>query len=465
MAMPLPGFAIAAEVDDTDRSRPVFNLLVDTLFGETKKDFSDRLLSDEGWQTVSFAYNDITVDAVFVDYAARLELRGKAKSDALFELCRILLNKRLIVGVDALTTKERTMMPVVSLLGALGELTSDTPGDFAEWQCEDIILETLSNRSATQGFITSLREYGCDDLAVLMEKAAAESYDDHETEALRCVKLFGLLLDKKLSDGSARLLLHYLYDQFCQMSRQNTGSTSKTIAERRVLLQIDNGVASTMRRLGFSGSFPNFRRTRGDKVEYISFMLDRRSERINHGVMSYGASIAAAQIDSRRLEDYKKRGLDCRDATAFDCLPEALDLSDYGELCNFGDNGPAIFDVDFYAKGEPSVTHAEITKLTGYLDYAEHQFTFGHLPSGYRRRSSARDAIGAFGRSFIRCLPIALCVTVLLLAIYLLVGERLISGALTRPEAACVGLGFCAVFNIIASLCRYALRSRRLWRF
>jgi len=56
LSMPLPGFSVAAEADLSDRERTGFHILVDTHFGELKNDFSDRLLSDDGWQTVSFSY-------------------------------------------------------------------------------------------------------------------------------------------------------------------------------------------------------------------------------------------------------------------------------------------------------------------------------------------------------------------------------------------------------------------------
>ncbi len=469
--MPLPGFSVAAEADLSDKERIGLSILIDTRFGDAVNDLADRLLSDEGWQTVSFSCSDITLEAEFTDYVGRMRARGASRAETVFDSCRILLNKRLIIGSDGLNSRERSLMPIASLLGAADAyITSINSGkdhppfDFADWQYDDLILDSLSNRCVMQSFVETLRKYGCRDLAAVLEKASLESYIEDNEKALSTAKMFGVGVNKKLGNGTLRPLLHHLSTQFSEASALNTGSTESIRTEALLISELSKTADGRMSDMGFTGSFPDYRRTRDDQTDYISFMVERRSSRINKGVVSYSAVIAAAQLDNEKIKQYEQYGVSADEITAIDSLAEDPEISRCSELCDHHDGGPAIFDLELYSCGRPVIIHDDTEKLLSYLKTAEHQFLTGRLPSDYRRHLSPDTALGTFGRAFVYCLPYAVAAVILLLVVYLFGSDHL-PVSLSAPTAVAAACGIGIIINCILSIIRCAVCSRRLWRY
>ena len=457
--LPLPGYAVATEAEVLADGRLSFSILVDTYF-KSETDFIGRLLSDEGWQRITFTCSDIAVEMTCVDYVRRMEECGTPKADMVENACRILINKNMLIGRDALNPEERMLMPAAVLTG-VRESVND--GDISDWQGEDMIFDALENRYAVSRFITQLKEADCAEMAKCIEQAA-QAYDNgQEKEALRFAKLFAAFFNACVADGSGRPLLHSMCRGFSRASALNTGLTTRARAETAALECVRKSVSPVMEKLGFSGSFPNFRRKSDERLEYISFILDLKSDRVNKGVISFSASVAAAETSAERLEGCKNAAFSCEDATALDCLAEAFGPSHYAELCGSEDDSGADIDIDLYS-GSLSVRKDSSDMLKEYIDYAESQFSSGAIPLSYRRmRRSFPGKKTAFPRAMLRSLPAAVVVMIVLLGAYLLfAGEE---PAFGRETALAAALAAGLAVDILLSVIHCVACSFRLWRY
>lgn len=457
-AMPLPGYAIACEAEVDTAGAVHFILLIDTYFGENH--FEERLLSDNGWQQLSFTCSDMKLDAQCVDYAENMRRCGIPKADFIDSVCRILINKRLIMGDGGLNSLERSMLPTISLLGGLN-ITNG--GDLTQWQGEELIQDALSNRYAIENFSRLLKEAGCDDLQMLIDTSARHAADGFDEKALRCAKLFYSLLERKIADGSARPLLHRLYSLFCDMSRLNDGSTARTDAARAASECLRCSVQPFMDDLGFHGDFPHFRRDADGQAEYISFILDPNSDRLYRGVMSYTASIAAAEPYSGIIDNCKKFGIDPGETTALDCLAEALTISRYGEMRPLDSELSPQIDINLYGDKD-GITGDTTALLEDQLVCIEQQFANGHISAANRRYPERLGAAGAFFRAFVHCLPITVVLAIIALGGYLLCGGETAFGLGNYHMLLFVfGCGF--ILNSILSALRCLFCSFRIWRY
>jgi len=468
-SLPLPGFCVATEAD-TDNGNARLSMLVDTLFSNTHSSLADRLLSDEGWQTVIFAYNDAVLNVSFTDYAEQMRLRGISKADAVFECCRILLNKHLLMGNDGLNHEERILMPAAGLIGALHAVYLKQTIDFAIWQYDEIIRSNISNRYDMQTFIASLKKCSCDDLADILTKAVQASFDDLDREAMRCAKMFSALLHKKLEDGTARPLFYWLYDKFCHASSLNTDKTAKTQAEQIILNKIDDCITPEMTELGYTGEYPDYWRIRTysatkKRMEYVSFSLNRHSNRLIRGVESYYVTVYAGVLDGKRADEYEQFGVMHDRTSVFDCVAEKTPFSRYGEICNDNYDGPALFDLDHYDGDTVELIHEESAKLVSIMPIIEHQFEHGYLPSDYRKRFSFFSAAGAFIRSFSYFLPLMIVLATVLLAAYLLFGKYLPVTSLSGTAVSVAILLLSFFITCIASTVRCFICSKKLWYY
>lgn len=457
-AFPIPGYAIACEADIIPEGGVRFCMLIDTYFGESN--FETRLLTDGGWQEFSFTCTEMHLDAQYVDYAENMRRCGIPKADFVDSVCRILLNKRLIMGADNMNSQEHNMMPLISLLGGLN---ASDGGDVSSWQGDELILDSLDNRYAMENFSKMLRESQCDELSAVIDTAAKHKAEDDDERALRTAKIFYGLLERKIADGTARPLLHRLFTLFCDMSRQNDGSTARMRAARTAAERLRGNVQPYMDKLGFQGDFPHFRRNAHGKSEYISFIIDPNSDKLNEGTMSYSTSAAAAVLNGNFGEHCSKVGINPDDTTALDCLAEALTVSHYGELCAADPISSPRIDVDLY-RDSFEVSLDTTSLLEDHLACIEQQFSEGHISFTNRRYPERLGAAGAFFRAFIHCSPITVFAALALLGIYLLGGGESAFG-LSNPHALLLVLGGGFLLNCIFSALRCLFCSFKIWRY
>ncbi|MBQ4313692.1 MAG: hypothetical protein IJC18_05710, partial [Clostridia bacterium] len=179
-AMPMPGYAFALEAVPSPDGRIQFNMLIDTRFGSD--DYCDRLLSEDGWQEISFSCDNFRADPCFVDYVARLHDIGTPRVEILKEAYSALVNKHSLLGGDALTASERDILPVASLMRGLLALhdSHNQPHERTEYEVE--VLEAFDNRYAMRRFMTLLSECHCHEFSLLLERArelySSEKYKD-----------------------------------------------------------------------------------------------------------------------------------------------------------------------------------------------------------------------------------------------------------------------------------------------
>ncbi len=429
-AMPLPGYAVSTEAEVRADGRLAFSMLIDTYFN-SESDFVGRLLSDEGWQKIEFTCESVAIDTTCVDYVRRMNDCGTPKAEMVENVCRVLVNKCMLLGEEGLNPRERSLMPAVALIGGTSVLNDEA---MPTWRCDEMVLDALNNRYAAENFIALIRESNCEELAKCVEKAARAGYDNADTEALRLAGLFTNLFNHCIADGSARPLLHRLCSEFSEASALNSGETVRVQAENAALERVRSNVVPVMESLGFSGNFPNFRRRRHKKMEYLSFILDPDSDYFRRGTIAFSASVAAAETNAEWLESCKSSAFRIEDTTALDCLAEAFGQSHYAELCGMEDGANAFITVS--TDNGITVTADESPIIKDYIEQAERQFVSGAIPLSYRRRRKAFPGKGtALFRSMARFLPVAVMVMIALLAVYLFVGE---SAQLIGRDAALV---------------------------
>lgn len=455
---PLPGYAVACEAEALSDGIVRFSFLIDTYFGEGC--FEERLISAHGWQELCFTCTGMKLDAQCVDYAENMRRCGIPKADFIDSICRIILNKRVILGTDGLNSLERSMISTISLLGGM---IASSDGDLPAWQSEELIFDALDNRYAMENFSRMLNESQCGELCVIIDAAARRKAEENNDSALRAAKLFHELLERKIADGSARPLLHKLFSIFCEMSRLNDGTTARTRAARTAAERLRGNVQPIMDKLGYNGDFPHFRRNAHGKAEYVSFIIDPNSDRLHKGIMSYSASAAAAELDGSFGERCGQLGIKPEDATALDCLAEALTVSHYGELCPLDANHSPQIDINLYHNSF-EITHDSTALLEEHLACIEQQFSKGRISLENRRYPERLGAAGAFFRAFIHCSPITVFAALALLAVYLLGGGETSFG-LSNPHALLLVLGGGFLLNCVFSAVRCIFCSFKIWRY
>jgi len=457
-SFPLPGYAVACEAENSSEGGVRFTFLIDTYFGEGC--FEERLIAEKGWRELCFTCTGMKLDAQCVDYAENMRRCGIPKADFIDSVCRIVLNKRVILGGDSLNSLERSMLPAISLLGGINALSGS---ELSAWQSEELIFDALDNRYAMENFSRMLKEFHCSELCAFIDAAARCKAEENDDSALRAAKLFHGLLERKIADGSARPLLHRLFSLFCEMSSLNDGSTARTKAARTAAECLKSDVQPFMDKLGFHGDFPHFRRNAHGKLEYISFIIDPDYDRLHRGTMSYSASAAAAELDGSFSDRCVQLGLQPEDTTALDCLAEALTVSHYGELCPPDSNHTPKIDINLYNKSF-EITRSSTPLLEDHLACIEQQFSQGHISLKNRRYPERLGAAGAFFRAFIHCSPFTVFAALALLAVYLLGGREETFG-LNSQHALLLVLGGGFLLNCIFSALRCLFCSFRIWRY
>lgn len=460
--MPLPGYAFFIGLAPHEEGFEAA-FIVDTHF--STGEFAERLLNDDGWLEFSFICKNVKVEAELYDYGARLHSRGTPHHELIDEACKILISKQELMGDTWLSSGEAEMLPFAYLMHGVGALL-DNEDSLAPEFCDAMILKALDNRWAMRRLCSELEESGCKMAAQLLEFAHTACYENDSNRALKAAEAFRNVLEKSLENGEARKFYQTMSERCIAMSTVKSSTSVRIAAEKKALEAVRAAAEPFILSLGFSGTFPNYRRKRKSEIEYISLMLYERSDRPIHGVISYTASVAAGSTGSKRLSKTNGDIPDFETSCAFDCLPEAYTLSRYGELaCDYDD---ISIKLDIFASDEAGfpIVRNESKKLCEYIAYADKQLKGQPLPKSFRKQRRLHTfSYGAFGRAFLRCLPFTLAALTAALCAYRLIPELSAMIPLSAPTTALCALGISAAANTAAAVLNCLHRRREIWRY
>lgn len=460
--MPLPGYAFCIELAERKDGFEV-GFIIDTHFSECE--LYERLLNDDGWMEFSFTCRGIKTEANLCDYGGRLYQRGTPRHELVEDACKLLVSKQELLGDAWLSREESDMLPFAYLIHGLSTLL-DNDGSLTPELCDAMILKALDNRWAMRRICSTLEEHGCKNAAQVLEFAHNACYGNDNNRALKAAEAFFVILEKSLENGIARSFYQLMSERCVTMSSSCVGRDIKSEAEKRVLAAVQKEVEPLIHSLGFSGSFPNYRRKRNGELEYISLMLYERGERPIHGIISYIASVAAGSTNGKRLD--KKDGdiINFEETSALDCLPEAHTLSRYGELCCDYDGIDVKLDVFASADAQFPLLRNESKKLCEFVEYADNQLKGKPLPYRYRRMRTLKTfSYGAFGRAFMHCLPLSIIALIAAFCAYMLVPGFSALISLSPIAFTLSAFSIAAVFNTLASAIYCLAARRRIWRY
>ena len=174
-------------------------------------------------------------------------------------------------------------------------------------------------------------------------------------------------------------------------------------------------------------------------------------------------SLAAAQIDRRRMDALREQDIDPASATALDCQPELSSVSRYGELVSADDGKVLRVDADLFGRGRALTDQS--TLLDTYIGLADHQFRRGCLPSGYTLQRLTRSELPSpLPRLFFSSLPFCAAFCLALLVGYLLICEPAGLPMLTPTQAFGGAAILALALTVTVTIIRRIIHAALLWR-
>ncbi len=462
---PLPGYIFAAEGYIEDNACYHLGLIIDSVFSDD--DSAGRILEEESWHELGFSFKDVEVILTEYDVPSRLDRIGTSKFSMVKQCCELLINKCTILGSWSLATEERNLLPIAQYLyGSLGLLSAgDAKGQAAALQ---LISDAYGNRYGMMLFTNMMDKCKCEALSEPVSKAWDHFDQGKATEILKESRTFAIKLVSMVADGSARLFLFKLSEQFSKMKPEPPDGMFHESAETIALDRIKAVIEPEMERMGFEGTYPHYRRQHRKRMEYISFRLNPVYDKPRHGSLIYNISIAAAQLSPSRCSKLSANGLSLDATNALDCVDESPDIAKYAELASGDDMQAVIMELDILGD-EPVLVVDDSAKLTRFIAYAEKQFKWGRIPGKYRKQKKrARRALknGApFARTFVDSLPVGVLLSIALLLSYLLYFKEQSFYPLDTVATALIALGAGLALTAVITVLRRHGKSYKLWRY
>ena len=460
-ALPMTGYIFSCEAEKSNGCYE-FRFLVDTCFSDI--DYCERLLQDKGWHELAFTCPSVRVRMVCCDYAGRLERIGTPRAELIDRASSILLSKYNIVGQDALSVKEAAMLPIARFItGTTGLLSSPRS---KRWQSEQLVLDSLDNRYATQQLSQLLRECKCTDLHEKLSVSGSSRFEDDDHKALVYAHRFASQYERQLACGSSRELTMKLADRFCEMTSDFSDSTLRLQAECDAAKQIADAIHPQLSTLKFEGQFPHYYRKKRFKTEYLSVMLMPATELSRHGLYTFNVSLAAAHLSKKHIRQLCEQGVDLDRANALDCQPEIFSACRYGELASADDGEYVRIDADLFGLFDTKSLRNDTHKLNRYIKLANRQFRWGRIPNSYAVSRLRKNTLPSPApRLFLASLPLSAVLSLLAVIVWLGLTNYFSLPELSLVQALCCAAGTCLILNSAITIVRRLFIAGSLWRY
>ena len=481
-AFPLVGMLFSVEAEHSGGGFE-FTFIVNVEFGTD--DVQRRALQDRNWVRLRFRCDKPTIRLDVFDYGRCLKDFGKRGHGFIDEWCTEILSKETTLGSASMSAKESELLPLAKILRIsyqLADIEHGSTEERSEAEDGDLshkVLETLGNRYRFHEFELLLKDAGQEALYLpLKEAMEAWEADDFGDTSMNVWKFARLLREKERSD-EVRVLYRNIAERMCECTAEFEGRSRLygTYAEAEEKMRAI--IEPHLQELGFTGSYPHYRRRRGRRGEYISVLTSNVNKRTVNGVMTYFFSISSAAV---RLEKRGKRketawfvgGIPFEETTAEDCRSVFRKDCRYAELGGVYDGENAEINIDIF-EGDTDEAAAVDTAhiLNRFVDVAADAFKGKKMPRWYRkkRRQSAvkYKPETTLNGTFMRYLPIGVYLSALLMAAYILCDRFFtvadyvpqLTGAVAVIGALLTGL----VFTLVCSVGKMVRLKRRIWRY
>lgn len=397
--VPIIGYLFWLEGDALPDGRFRFGMVIDTEF--SGGGYSDRLLRDEHWMTVSFTCGAPSAELSSDNVAARVRLLGLSARGTVHRCCDALMTKSAMLDPPALTPDERGLLPLASLLiGAEVFYAAKRRGDGGD-AAFDQICDTLDNRYAAKMMKQFFEDCGAEVLSKQLDTICGALEEENMEKAEAAVILFAREYEKSTGNGSAGKVLNRITERFLSAYSDCPHEGLPAEAEKAAARWAEDIARPELERMGFTGEYPFFSRKKQGSaaVDYVSVTILPLSERPSHGLISFDISLSAGRVRADTIAKMRRAGLDPDHLTASDLAEfyrDSTKRSGTGGV-SLGDAlglAAATVAVDVLADGGCEIFSAEPEKLRELLKVYARYDARGRLPldlSARRARRILRD--------------------------------------------------------------------------
>jgi hypothetical protein len=450
-ATPRFGYLFWIEGERTAAGRQ-FRLLMDEAFSDT--DYQDRLLQHEDWAELEFTCDTVEADIRTYDYTARALHHGFSGYNAMILCFGELLRKYFTLGQNGLNGSElRLIAPAMFFYRLemipnayiLNDHLPPTTQLFEQhYQLKQMI--TFFERECSK---TGER------IAQLLEKAAdgyADEYSDNCHKHLqRLRKLLHLLVEAGDIGTVSERVLKLLQLATCSYTDR------PTFADHYVRLQeYLEQLVPILENEGFSGTFPNYQRKHGSRIQMISFLSDFMPT-VQPGGPAFNVSLAVAEYNPDQLftllddETYTCQG-------ASDFIETRDHFLRFGSVCNPQQDGIRCC---FLLDGDTAQWAPAAMELTAGLQRALMTLNGRLLPESPRPHTRAfLRRNHTFAGLFEQTLPWGLPIAAVLIFWQWPFCTDIVPVMLMTLAALGAGMLFAALLTVI----RFRRFRRRIWR-
>lgn len=420
--LPVLGFMyiIEGEVLSDDRYR--FEILFDTEFGI--KNDAVRALRPNSWKQVSFTCAAPRVELEPIDYARAAEVRGASKLETVRYSSEVLCEKVSLAGEAMLSAAERRALPFARLISASKTLADK--GKRGDMKSEDTLLELAENRYVFEQITELFEKEKAQPLCALMNKITECMDNEDEEKALNNLRKLSLLTDELCSRGGLMPLLEKLETMMIKAGKCEEAPNNREAVFRKATEAFSKVLEPKLNKLGFSGEYPNYRRIKRGKAEYISAIIDREPDALDGGNLSYGFVLCASQVKTKRAERKagNLRGIAFENTCAADFFNERPEYSNSGIVDCMDEPGYIQVSVDILTGETLNIDEAAIDKM---LKCIKRAFAGRNLKVKERRKRKERVnkyvrrkmVFSAYLSAFERFMPTSNIMCAVVAALYL----------------------------------------------
>lgn len=459
-----------------------FTFLVDVEFGDEELD--RRAMQDRNWVRLTFECGCPRMTSECFDYGRYLTDFGFRGHAFIEGWCGEVLSKESSLGERSLNAEERELLPLAKLLLMAYQMADYEKEVVSERAIDPTlsqkVLEVLNNRYGFGRFKTLFTDAGQEELYALLEQAIeawGESDDFDETNKL--VWRFARALHEREREDRMRLFYRDVTDRMraCSASFGETSRIYGSYTEAQTALR--NEIEPVLRKAGFEGDYPHYRRRRGRRGEYLSIVTDDLGSRTVNGVMPYQFSLAAA-VKTLDKKGYGKKaawfagGIPFEESAATDCDGVYRRGTRYALLGGAVDGIRACVHVNIFDGLSDTGTEEDTPRqLLPLIDVALRGMKGKAMPRWYRALRRRTGALTVhtltLEERIAHYLPAGVYLAVLLLGAYIVCGRFFTVTdylpMLTGPAAVVLSLlagAFSAVIGAAVSMRRM---KRRIWRY
>ncbi len=458
-------YIIEGEVIENDRYR--FSILFDTEFSVDDKTI--RALRGSAWKQISFTCGAPQVKLDAINYAQAAEIRGASRLETIRYSSEVLCEKASLAGEAILSASERAALPAARLISATKILADK--GKSGDIKSEDILIDLADNRYMFERITDIFEEEKAEPLCALMKKAAEKMEEENIDAALSTLRRLPCVMDELCSHGRLMPLLARLHKMM-----KKAGDCEESVSTRENVFRTAAGafraaIEPPLIKMGFDGEYPQYRRIRHGKAEYITAIIEREPEALDGNNLNYGFTVCASQVKMKRAERKAGmlRGIEFAKTYGTDFFNERPEYSNSGIVDCAIKNGFVQVSVNVLTKEASEPDCESINSTLRCVKRALRGFALRRKERLERKRNTDKKTrqkffASAFVSAAVRYLPTSSIMCAVLAMLYLWGRTQFDVIADIGVRTAIVPIAFAGIITALLRALFYCLRRRRkLW--